>query len=344
MTQSNRPTAAEQQALTLACQAFADATRHYQAAPHASTKNGDAWIRFTIAGKRIDMPVLIKAGAHGANAIVNRMVSQPAHDDARPLMLVTQHVTPKLAESLIAANIPFLDTAGNVYLQEPEATIMIVGRAQPTLNRTDQTSRSTTPKGLRVTFALLTRPGLAQEPYRTIAAQSAVALNTVNLAMDDLMERGLVVVKGGQRVIADRRRLIEDWVTLYPTRLRPKLGSRRFISLRKEKDWYSEARVGGETGADMLTHEIKPASLTLYVHGGITPNLMAKGLLRPANVGHVEILDAFWPEKAEAGWNLPNREVVHPLLVYADLIMSGDDRHRAVAQTLYDRYLASDPA
>jgi hypothetical protein len=344
MAQSSHPTAAEQHALSLACQAFADATRHYQAAPHASTKNDDAWIRFTVAGKRFDMPVLIKAGAHGANAIVNRMVSRTTSNDARPLMLVTQHVTPKLAERLIASNIPFLDTAGNVFLQEPEATIMIVGRAQPMLDRTDQTSRSTTPKGLRVSFALLTRPGLAQEPYRTIAAQSAVALNTVNLAMDDLMERGLVVVKGARRVIADRRRLIEDWVSLYPTRLRPKLGPRRFSSKSQEKDWWSGARVGGETGADRLTHEIRPASLTLYVHGGITPNLMAKGLLRPDASGDVEILDAFWPESAEAGWHLPNREVVHPLLVYTDLITSGDDRHRAVAQTLYDRYLADDPA
>jgi hypothetical protein len=344
MALSHRPTAAEQHALTLACQAFADATRHYHASPHASTKTGDARIRFTVAEKHFDIPVLIKAGAYGANAIINRMVSQPAHDDARPLMLVTQHITPKLADRLIAANIPFLDTAGNVYLQEPEVTIMIVGRAQPMLNRTDPTSRSTTPKGLRVTFALLTRPDLVQEPYRTIAAQSAVALNTVNLAMDDLMERGLVVVKGARRVIADRRRLIEDWVSLYPTRLRPKLGSRRFRSLSNEQDWWSGARVGGETGADMLTHEIRPASLTLYVHGGITPGLMAKGLLRPANDGDIEILDAFWPEKAEAGWDLPNHAVVHPLLIYTDLINSDDDRHRSVAQTLYDRYLASDPA
>ena len=47
---------------------------------------------------------------------------------------------------------------------------------------------------------------------KAFAAQSAVALNTVNLAMDDLMERGLVVVKSTRRVIADRRRLIEDWL------------------------------------------------------------------------------------------------------------------------------------
>lgn len=111
-------------------------------------------------------------------------------------MLVTQHITSRMADDLIAKGIPFLDTAGNAYLHEPEATIMIVGRDKPALNLKNPTSRSTTPKGLRVTFALLTQPGLVHAPYRTIADRSVVALNTVNLAMDDLIYRGLVVHKG----------------------------------------------------------------------------------------------------------------------------------------------------
>ncbi|WP_438327696.1 type IV toxin-antitoxin system AbiEi family antitoxin [Burkholderia pseudomallei] len=359
-------TATEQQALTLACEAFSDATHHYRAAPvtanekkdlahvRVSASDGaDAWVRFTVAGKRFDMPVVINASTRslGASIIVNRMLSRRAPNDARPLMLVTQHITSRMADDLIAKGIPFLDTAGNAYLHEPEATIMIVGRDKPALNLKNPTSRSTTPKGLRVTFALLTQPGLVHAPYRTIADRSAVALNTVNLAMDDLIYRGLVVHKGARRVIADRRRLIEEWASLFPTRLRPKLSPCRFTSWTKESNWWSrpeildiDARLGGEAGADILTHEIKPASLTIYSHGGITPRLMLNGMLRPDDRGNVEVLETFWPAKAEEGWNLPHREVVHPLLIYSDLITSGDDRNRAVAQTIYDRYLAKERA
>ncbi|MBH9659381.1 type IV toxin-antitoxin system AbiEi family antitoxin [Burkholderia pseudomallei] len=366
MASLDRLTATQQQALTLACEAFSDATHHYRAAPttanekkdlaHArvsASYGADAWIRFTVAGKRFDMPVVINAGTRslGASIIVNRMLSRRAPNDARPLMLVTQHITSRMADDLIAQGIPFLDTAGNAYLQEPEATIMIVGRDKPALNLKEPTSRSTTPKGLRVTFALLTQPGLVHAPYRTIADRSAVALNTVNVAMDDLMYRGLVVHKGARRVIADRRRLIEEWVSLFPTRLRPKLSPRRFTSWTKESNWWSrsgvldlDARLSGEAGADILTHEIKPASLTIYSHGGVTPRLMMNGMLRPDERGNVEVLETFWPAKAEEGWNLPYREVVHPLLVYSDLITSGDDRNRAVAQTIYDRYLAKERA
>jgi hypothetical protein len=367
MALPDRPTVTAQQALALACQAFSDATRHYHAMPIAAPgrkgltrarvsthdEGADAWVRFTVAGKHFDMPVVIQTSASslGASIVVNRMRSLSAPNPTHPLMLVTQHITPRLANDLIAGGIPFLDTAGNVFLEEPEATIMIVGRAKPTLNRMGHTSRSTTPKGLRVTFALLTQPGLVHAPYRTIADYSAVALNTVNLAVDDLMARGLVVPKGARRIIADRRRLIEDWVSLFPTRLRPKLGPRRFTSLTKEKGWWSGAggldlgaRLGGEAGADILTHAIKPASLTVYSHEGVTSRLMAKGMLRPDNGGNVEILEAFWPREAEEVWDLPHREVVHPLLVYADLITSSDDRNRAVARTIYDRYLAKEHA
>jgi hypothetical protein len=358
MAAANRLSAAEQQALRLACDAFSDVTRRYRATPATPAPQGparaegvDAWIRFSVAGKQFDMPALIKAdtGSQGARAVLHRMHARAAHSGGRPLMLVTQHVTPRLAETLIAQRIPFLDTAGNAYLDEPEATIMIVGRDKPALDRMDQTSRSTTPKGLRVSFALLTQPGLVHAPYRTIAERAAVSLNTVNLAMDDLIARRLVVLKGTRRVIADRRRLIEDWVSLYPTRLRPKLSPRRFASWAKGSNWWRgpgvldpDARLGGESGADILTYDIKPASLTVYSHGGAVPRLIVTGMLRPDDRGEVEVLDAFWPVAAEEGWKLPNREVVHPLLVYADLINSGDDRNRTAAQTIHDRYLASE--
>jgi hypothetical protein len=351
--------AAAQHALTLACEAFAEATQHFRATPATKrpaskkTAAADAAIRFDIADKHFDMPAVIdaRAGSLGAGAVVQRMLAHSTPHDARTPVLVTQYVSPRLADALIAADIPFLDTAGNVYLQEPEATIMIVGRGHPTLNRLHRASRSTTPKGLRVSFALLTRPGLAEAPYRTIAEHSGVALNTVNLAMDDLMERGFVVTKGTQRVIADRRRLIDDWSGQYPTRLRPKLSPRRFASLNKKSTWWKEAgalgldaRVSGEAGADILTHDIRPARLTIYSHAGVTPQLMAKGMLRPDERGDVEILETFWPMEAEQGWETAPRDVVHPLLVYTDLIASSDDRNRAVAQTVYERYLADEHA
>ena len=352
MAATNRLSASEQTALNLACKAFSDATQRYRAEPRKGDATladmVDAVVHFSVSGKQFDMPVVIapNAASHGAAAVLQRTRSRPERSADRPLMLITYHVSPKLAEDLIARRIPFLDTAGNAYLDEPEATVMIVGRDKPARKHTDTTSRSTTPKGMCVSFALVTQPDLAQQPYRTIADQSGVALNTVNLAVDDLIARGLVVQKRGRRVIADRRRFIEDWVNLYPTRLRRKLAAQRFASSRGIEWWQSaylseyDARLGGESAAEFLTHEIKPASIILYAHAGASSSLMRDARLRPDPQGEVEVLESFWPQHAERSWDV-QPGIVHPLLIYADLIATGDSRNHAVAQALHERYLAS---
>ncbi|WP_267940150.1 type IV toxin-antitoxin system AbiEi family antitoxin [Paraburkholderia sp. HD33-4] len=343
--------ASDQMALSLACEAFSEATQRFHAEPLVDAgprPNGaDATVRFTVSGKHFDMPVMIAANAGSQSVTAARLQKYFRLDDPagpRPVMLVTSYVSASVAASLIANRIPFLDTAGNVYLEEPEVTLMITGREMPRLRLTDTTSRSTTPKGLRVSFALATQPGLVEQPYRTIADQSGVALNTVNLAVDDLIARRLVVKKNDRRMIVHRRHFIKDWVSHYATGLRTKLGARRYAS-GLSIDWWQgasladfKARLGGECAAEALTHENKPVSVTLYAHGGASTPLIKAARLRPDPQGEVEILEAFWPERAEQNWNVAPG-VVHPVLVFADLMLSADSRNQAVAQTLYERFL-----
>jgi len=350
---TDRLSASGQTALSLACEAFSDATQHFSATPRfdasARPDDADALVHFTVSGRQFDMPVVFAPTWTNFPNFVNQRTHITLGSAAadRQLMVIAYHVTPKVAAEFIARRIPFLDTAGNVYLNEPEATIMIVGRDKPALKPTDTSSRSTTPKGLRVSFALATQPGLIGQPMRTIAAASGVALNTVNLAVDDLIARGLVLKKAnGRRVIADRRRFIDDWVSQYPTGLRKKLGARRFAS-GVGIDWWTcaqltgfDARLGGECAADALTHELKPALVTVYVHAGVSTALMKAARLRPDDEGNVEILESFWPQAAEQSWDVPP-DLAHPLLIYADLISSADSRNHAVARSLYDRFLAS---
>jgi hypothetical protein len=175
MTVSERLTASEQMVLNLACEAFTEATRRFRAQPSQGARTSPApthpAVQFSVSGKQFDMPVVVasRVASHGIASVLDRRLRNRRAASERPLMFVTAHVTPGLAEKLIANQIPFLDTAGNVYLDEPEATVMITGRNKPVLMQTETKSRSTTPKGLRVAFALATQPRLVGEPYRTIA-------------------------------------------------------------------------------------------------------------------------------------------------------------------------------
>nr|WP_254608832.1 type IV toxin-antitoxin system AbiEi family antitoxin [Burkholderia contaminans] len=346
----------EQHVLDEACAAFERATRRFRArparVPAAYKARADAMIRFDVAGQAFEMPVAVRLRVESlADALAAlRRGGGSAVPGERPLMLVAPHLSAELAAGLTDQGIPFLDTAGNACLIQPEATVMIAGRPKPARAPRRQSSRATTPKGLAVMFALATQPGLVAQPYRAIAAASDVALGTVNLAMDDLIARGLVGQRrNGERLLPDWPRFVQEWVALYPSRLRAKLPSRRFASLAP--DWWRgfdfaafDARLGGEPAADLLTHDLKPAAITVYTHGTASNRLLLQGRLRSDDRGEVELVEAFWPPSAALDWPEQEGPVVPPLLIYADLVSSGDSRNLAIADRIHDRYLAHPPA
>ncbi|UZU06656.1 type IV toxin-antitoxin system AbiEi family antitoxin [Burkholderia ambifaria] len=347
---------AEQHVLDEACAAFERATGRFNArpvrVPAAFRAHADAMIRFGIGGQTFEMPAAVSVGVESvqdARAALLRRGAAPLPGEQQ-LMLVAPYVSAELAARLTDQGIPFLDTAGNASLILPEATVLISGRPKPSRTPRRQASRATTPKGLAVMFALATQPGLVAQPYRAIAAASGVALGTVNLAMDDLLARGLVAQRrNGERLMPDWPRFVQEWVALYPSRLRAKLPARRFAAVTP--DWWRgfdfaafDARLGGEPAADLLTHDLKPAAVTVYTHGAVPNRLLLQARLRPDERGDVELLEAFWPPSPALDWREQDVPLVPPLLIYADLVSSGDSRNLAAAEHIHDRYLAHPPA
>lgn len=342
----------EMQILEEACDAFARSTGVYKAKPvRKLVSYGDAAIEFDLSGRKFEMPVLIKTRASAAD-IANILLAQhrphagEPRSPRRPLMLVVPYVEPEFAGRLIEQNVPFLDAAGNAFLSEPEGVVMIGGRPKPQHVQRPQTGRATTRKGLQVMFAIATQPGLVSQPYRTIAQAAGVALSTANQVIDDLQFRGLVALKkSGERIFPDWQKFVFEWTGLYQSRLRFKLGARRFASTTP--DWWREfdfasfnARLGGESAADILTHELKAANVTLYSRVPLSGQFMLSARLRPDPRGDVEILESFWPESLERAWLESGRQpLVHPFLIYADLVASGDSRNLSVATQIYEQYI-----
>jgi len=76
----------------------------------------------------------------------------------KPPLLITDYVTPPLAEQLKARNIAFLDAAGNAYINQPPILVWIKGERpeeKQTINKV--TGRAFQASGLKVLFALLCR-------------------------------------------------------------------------------------------------------------------------------------------------------------------------------------------
>ncbi|MBE0658299.1 MAG: hypothetical protein IH602_11455 [Bryobacteraceae bacterium] len=259
-----------------------------------------------------------------------------AWDD--PPILVAPHITRIIAERCRDLKLPFIDTAGNAYLEGPGFLIYVAGNAKK-VETPRERFRALTQAGLRVTFVLLCQRGPIETNQRVLAAQAGVALGTIGPVVRDLEERGLALFAGKQVRILDPRRLLRDWVTHYPTTLRPKLRKWRFTAdpetLLATDVGKCGAFWGGEVGGDRLTRMLKPATFTIYAREPFTP-LLTANRMRADEKGNVEVIEAFWHFPPTPG--LPP-DVVPPLLVYADLLATNDGRNIEIAQLVYEQYL-----
>jgi hypothetical protein len=271
-------------------------------------------------------------------AIVHELTNDPLK-----WMIITRYVTPPLADYLRQQDIAFIDTAGNAYVNEPPVYIFIRGN-KPEVDFTPNLRyRIFQPAGLKLIFAFLCNPGLETQPYRTIAGKATVALGTVNWVMKDLIQMGYLLELGQQgRRLLKKKELLNRWVTAYPEGLRPKQTLGRYHA--KDKDWWKNITFptdtnyntywGGEIAAMKLTGYLKPMIVTIYTKE-LPGKIVLKYRLTKDPEGEVELLKPFW----DFEHNFQNRGIVPPILVYADLIATGDPRNIETARIVYDREL-----
>lgn len=275
------------------------------------------------------------------------------------LLLVAPRLTAEAAEKCRELDLQFIDTLGNAYLRGPGLLVLVKGQ-RPTKGDELQLAapegkRAGTATNLRVFFVLLCKPQLLNAPYRDINRAAGVALGAIGWVFFDLNGRGYITgAKGkgkgnGDRVLLERQRLVQEWVTNYPIKLRPKLNPRRFRA--PKPDWWKDvditkygAQWGAEVAAEKLTGYLRPHTLTVYLHKeqgqkNLT-RLVAQNKLRADPQGDIEILDAFWDFDDKK----PIPETVPPLLVYADLIATLDPRNLDAAKLIHDQYLATTDA
>jgi len=253
-------------------------------------------------------------------------------------MIITTYVNPQIADELKKLNIPFMDTAGNVHINEPPLLIFIKGNKPTGADLTVIRPRVFRPAGLQILFALLCNPNLENAPYREITEKANTALGTVGMVMNDLKKLNyLIEIPPGKRRLVRKKDLLNRWITAYPEQLRPTL----IIGLYRaeNRNWWKNANLhglhilwGGEIAAARLTEHIRPQNVTVYTDKPVG-ELLLKYRIRQDPQGDIEILRMFWNFKIE--W--PHKNMVPPLLIYADLLATGEARNIETARILYEK-------
>lgn len=295
-------------------------------------KEWDTEITVRVKGQAVTYCLRIERALRPA--AVELLVYRQQAWEGKPL-LVADYVTPPLADRLRERGVEFIDAAGNAYLNQPPLFIVVKGQRPKIFAPTEPKGRAFQPTGLKVLFALLCRPELANQTYREIAAATGVAHGTVGWVLPELQQLGFIAEIEGTRRLMNAEVLLKQWVEAYIRTLRPKLHLGRYRT--ETLDWtrtFNGAKygllLGGEPAARQRVGNLRPGTVTLY-GAKAEPRLILDQRLRQDPQGNVEILERFWPFEGEHSGLAPD------VLIYADLLATGDARCFETADLLHER-------
>lgn len=255
-------------------------------------------------------------------------------------LLITGYVNPALMDTMEDNGINFIDAAGNALIKVPPLFIKLKGNKLDDENKIRAPKRTFNTTALQVIFTLLCNPGIENRTIRVIEENTGVATGTVYNTIQELIEQGYLLDRKFQRYkLINKKDLLERWVTLYPEKLRPKYLIDRYDIPENKIDNLNLERYnalwGGEGAAARLTNGyLQPFIYTVY----IDDEHEFKGLfiiqnhIRKNPIGNLILMKRFWNFEND---NYPG--MTHPILVYADLLATGDPRNIETAKIIYEK-------
>lgn len=340
---------------------FVEATRLLATTAGAGELPWDAELNLRIAGRWRRFFVEHKATARLNYALVDALLGRLARHGKPPWILFTPYVTPPMAVHLQENGVNYVDAAGNCHLIIDRKHVAIIDGRRP--NHRPEEIRMVGPRGYQVLFALLARPELLQATVRELAATAGVGKTIAALALRRLEQEGLTAKTRTTTVLVKPTALLDRWLAGYTDILRPKLLVGYFRPFERDPADL-EKRIAGffggrpYAGAEEAGAHPKPEGRDLrWVWGGAAaayrltghyrgertvvhvdraPHDLARRLrILPDRTGPLHLLRAPGP-LAFAG-AAPG--TAHPLLVYGELIVEGNDRARETAVEIRERFL-----
>jgi len=255
-----------------------------------------------------------------------------------PFLLVAERIYPKLKEDLRREKIPWLDGAGNIYIETADHFIWI--DRNEALPEKRNTNRAFTKTGLKVVFLFLHDEDWLNRTHREIADAAGVALGNIPKVFDGLRDQRFIIPVDKKKIkLIRKRELLDQWITAYGKELKPNTHAGNFVFFNRddERTWrkmkFQENDFwGGEPAADLLTDMLKPQVYTIYTDK-TRAELMNQFRLKPDPDGNVEVYKPFWDFKENGNHLAP------ALVVYADLIITQDERNTNIAQNIYEKFL-----
>ena len=192
--------------------------------------------------------------------------------------------------------------------------------------------------GLKVIFYLLQDATNVNRPYREIQNATGVSLGAIKNVLDVLIERKFILLTGKKRTLKNKKALLNLWIENYNQVLKPKLlfGKMSFRTDEHRVKWLAMELPdgmfwGGESAANMIDDYLTPGTFDIYTDVPAA-NLFKTGFVKQEENGEIRVYQKFWK------WETENH-LVPLILIYADLIGSGNSRCMEMAERLLEHGL-----
>ena len=275
----------------------------------------------------------------------------PAALGSHPILYLADRLSTTKAEEMRTTNRAFVDLRGNAFIPIPDAYLFVAGRNAPVDGPIKLISKPTgklfKKSGVQLISLLLSDPNLDADPnaawlnqsVRELATKANIATGSVSELFAEMKNRNFLITDGTAKRLINRKKLLDAWVYGY-TEFRRRRKRQCFTS--SSIDWWERRqpsqegfRWGGESAAAILTNRfLRPGRLTLYTSQPMYDLVVEHNLYTSTGDWTVEIIEPL-PGLLDG----PNPDCVHPLLVYADLLATGDGRTAEAALRIYENHL-----
>ena len=165
--------------------------------------------------------------------------------------------------------------------------------------------------------------------FRQIAEETEMSLGSIQAKMQELTDKGYIAPSDKGRVLRKRSQLIDWWALGYAESFKEKQLLMRFGFLTpairmawKEVILPHGTQWSGEPAANIIDGYISPERWEVYVEENANA-LIATGRMIPNPQGEIYVYRKFWK-----GDEIPT------LVIYADLLATGDDRCKEAAERI----------
>lgn len=264
-----------------------------------------------------------------------------------PVLVASKYITPKSKKIFREKHINYMDSFGNAYIELKNLKVYIEqGNAKP---YNSEYSSIFTQSGGQIVFNLLKNPELINETQRYLAHISCVSLGSVSKFLKGLFDEGYSVKwKNEQNYqLVNKETLLEKWIVILNEKILPahKIGNFTFSKTNKDhwKNQLMHPNVlwSGEPAAALVTEYLNPEKFSMFTDLPKLEIIKELKLLPDAN-GEITIYKPFWLESntmERVSNYMNNQNTVHPLIIYAQLIYSGNSRNLETAQILFNEYI-----